>query len=614
MEFSPTAVAQSLHPARSLNVNVALGGAARCRLDPVVAAPPSERPVQPEAEGRPRTPPDILSQTPGLHVDAAALKETLTFAFASGIPGGAIDRHFEEAPPPGSSWVPERFAPHVFLPELIVSCLRFTLGGRVHVPSPALLGRVLSRPPSDRETVELRREVFRELVGSAAARRDLERAYAALERFRGQLESISISHRADTSRRRLDILAAAKAALDALADGFGDARSALARLRAFGASVRRTEAYRRLADLLAYDEELATLDLRVRVGSDGHVRELRALAIRENSDNRFHRSPFARIVTKLVMLWRGYRFSEDELLARYVTSVFEGIEDELVSLLQLSGQMEFYLAGLALRDRAAAAGLRVCLPDFVEHDSARELTGLFNPHLLTQGASLVPCDIATDRHDATVIVTGPNSGGKTRLLQAVALTQVLGQAGFFVPAASARLSLCRGLFVSLIEQAQADQSEGRLGTELLRIRALFEAMQVGDMVVLDELCSGTNPSEGEEIFQLVASLLSELRPQAFITTHFLKLAARLDRERPVERLAFLQVELDAQQWPTYRFVPGVAQTSLAHRTAARLGVTREELVALVERSKRAHALRESNGREVESSDSMAPPRDAADDA
>jgi DNA mismatch repair protein MutS2 len=107
------------------------------------------------------------------------------------------------------------------------------------------------------------------------------------------------------------------------------------------------------------------------------------------------------------------------------------------------------------------------------------------------------------------------------------------------------------------------------------------------MVILDELCSGTNPSEGEEIFELVVSLLSELQPQAFITTHFLALASRLAKNGGTGAMTFLQVDLDAQNWPTYKFVPGVAQTSLAHRTAARLGVTREELLGLIERRKRA---------------------------
>ena len=69
--------------------------------------------------------------------------------------------------------------------------------------------------------------------------------------------------------------------------------------------------------------------------------------------------------------------------------------------------------------------------------------------------------------------------------------------------------------------------------ELLRIRRLFDQLDVGSVVVLDELCSGTNPSEGEEIARLVLSLLPELGVQAFVTTHLLQFAARLAQERPI---------------------------------------------------------------------------------
>ncbi len=142
-----------------------------------------------------------------------------------------------------------------------------------------------------------------------------------------------------------------------------------------------------------------------------------------------------------------------------------------------------------------------------------------------------------------------------------------------------------GLFVSLIAEARADQREGRLGTELIRIRDLFERSRPGSLIVLDELCSGTNPSEGEEIFRLVISLLRELRPRVWITTHFLQFAARLEEEESASAgLRFLQVELDDHEQPTFHFIPGVAKTSLAHQTAARLGVTREELLALVRRN------------------------------
>jgi DNA mismatch repair protein MutS2 len=172
------------------------------------------------------------------------------------------------------------------------------------------------------------------------------------------------------------------------------------------------------------------------------------------------------------------------------------------------------------------------------------------------------------------------------LLQAVALTQLLAQCGLFVSARSGSVALVPGLVVSLVQETKIDQAEGRLGMELLRIRSLFERLPAGAMVLLDELCSGTNPSEGEEIFELVLSMLSRLRPQAFITTHFLAFAARLGREKKIPALGFLQVELDSERRATYQFVPGVAATSLAGQAAERLGVTGEQLLSLIERNLR----------------------------
>ena len=79
-------------------------------------------------------------------------------------------------------------------------------------------------------------------------------------------------------------------------------------------------------------------------------------------------------------------------------------------------------------------------------------------------------------------------------------------------------------------------------------------------------------------------MLTKLRPQTFITTHFLAFAARLAKERTIEDLRFLQVQFGPDQQPTYAFVPGVAHTSLAGQAAARLGVTGEQLMTLIERN------------------------------
>jgi DNA mismatch repair protein MutS2 len=226
----------------------------------------------------------------------------------------------------------------------------------------------------------------------------------------------------------------------------------------------------------------------------------------------------------------------------------------------------------------------VCLPDFVPASSPSHFEGLFNPLLLSMGPRVVPCTIDLDRHDVTTLITGPNSGGKTRLLQTLGLAQLLAQSGVFVPAHSAHVSLATGLVVSLVQETKADQAEGRLGMELVRIRALFERLPPGAMVILDELCSGTNPSEGEEIFELVVQMLTKLKPQAFITTHFLAFAAKLEAARTISDLRFLQVELGPDHEATYQFVPGVAKTSLAGHAAARLGVTAEQLMELIDRN------------------------------
>jgi DNA mismatch repair protein MutS2 len=219
---------------------------------------------------------------------------------------------------------------------------------------------------------------------------------------------------------------------------------------------------------------------------------------------------------------------------------------------------------------------------------------LFNPLLLASGVQPTACTLDAATAQGTVLLTGPNSGGKTRLLQSLALAQLLGQCGFFVPAAQAQLVWGRALFVSISEAAHAGQREGRLGMELTRIRSVFEHAREGAIVIVDELCAGTNPGEGEQIIELVLSLLRQLSIQAVISTHFLQFAQRLSEcaER-VERygLSFLRVELDATQSPTYQFVPGVAQSSLAMLTAARLGVTREQLTALIMQHKRSAALR-----------------------
>lgn len=527
--------------------------------------------------------PDLLHPRPLRRIDAEQTRVALVMAFAGGAGGGLFSDALEAQVAP-STWDESSFARDLFLNRFVAEGFKANLGGEQPVLCVNHLVHLLSRPPADPSVVVHRRQIVAELCSRPELRHEMEQLYRALCRLRGLLENAGGGQNFDPNRRQLDILAIAKKIFDSMAAGFRTATSGLNCLAAFADRVRAAEPYQALQDLVRYDARLATLSLNIGVGADGRIRGFEVVSIKENTDNPFVNSVWRRWFAKLELFLRGYRFSDGEVMARLIDAVFTGIESELVSLVQLFGDLEFYMGALGFRDRAHAAGLEVCLPELVAPHAPRALIGLFNPLLLMSGVTPVPCDISTPTLSGTVLITGPNSGGKTRLLQSLAFAQLLAQSGVFVPARAASIALIPSLVVSLIEEAKADQAEGRLGMELIRIRGLFERLPPGAMVLLDELCSGTNPSEGEQIFELVVSTLSRLEPQVFITTHFLAFAARLERERKIAGLGFLQVELGPDRRATFQFVPGVAQTSLAGHAAARLGVTRDQLDALVERN------------------------------
>jgi DNA mismatch repair protein MutS2 len=533
-----------------------------------------------DASAERSAPCDLLYPDPWIRLDVVSLQQSMVFGFASGDIGEVFSEALDRGQSGESEWEPLDFAEDIFLSSFVKRCLGVTIDGHAFAVSHAYVTRQLAQPPVTLDTVKFRQGIAAELAGRDDLRRSLEQLYRALVKFRDLLGRRPLG-RLDSARRRVEILRAVAALTRIASTEFRTATSGLSRIAEWGDAIAARDSYRRLCELIDYEANVAEIDVRVVVGFDGTIRGFQPLARKDNVSNLFYQSFLGRLFTRLLLFIRGYRFSNAELLSRLVDDVFSGLEDQLVHAFQLIGDIEIYLGVLGFRDHARRAGHETCLPTF--HDEGRrQLTDLFNPFLLYDGPSCVPCTLDTQKDAAMTILTGPNSGGKTRLMQSITLTQVLAQAGLFVPAASARLPWAHGLFVSVIERPDACQTEGRLGTELLRIRRLFEHLQYGSLVILDELCSGTNPTEGEEMFELVIELLAELKPQAFIITHFLQFAERLRQEsRPLE---FLQVELDAAQCPTFSFVPGVATTSLASKVAERLGVTREELRALIRRN------------------------------
>lgn len=533
--------------------------------------------------------PDLLSEKPVQRVATESLHKELQFAFAGSSNQGLFSEALDKARGLESTFEPELFARDLFLEEFVRGYFQFHLGGRARTPQLRYLGRLLVSPPRNLATVEFRRAILRELSESPETQSALELIYTLLSRLRTQLESTSTLDQRAPVRRQLDILETFHELSLTLAANFSTSSSGLRKLHDYGRSITESEPFLALSELLRFDASAATLTFKVALGGDGRVRRLDLLALKENTENAFVLSPWRRWGARFELAFRGFRFGEEEVVARLLDAAFEGIREHLVPLIQLYGDIEFYLGTLHFRSRAESLGYSVCLPTFVSSDQPRQLLGLYNPHLFASGMRPTPCDLLVDSQKTLVLVTGPNSGGKTRLLQSLAISQLLAQSGLFVPAKSAEFAPVPALIVSLLQETSADQSEGRLGVELVRIRALFERLPPGAMVLLDELCSGTNPAEGEEIVELVLQMLARLSSHAYLTTHFLEFATRLERERPIPELRFLKVLLGPRQEPTYQFTLGVAASSLAAETARRLGVTSDQLTQIVEAKLRAYS-------------------------
>lgn len=520
--------------------------------------------------------PDLLSPVAGAGPEIKTLLSLLELAFLGRASAGEIDRELDAMSAGTTTWVAENYADDLFLSEFVKRCFTIRIDDQSYSPHRGFLERVLASPPTEIETVRFRQAILRELEEQADLRRSADRLLAGILRLLTLLRASRDDARLEPTRFRFDVLRAFRTVIDLMAGDFEGAESGLRRLHSVGRRVRESQAYGRMAALLDHNDGMASIELAAVVGADGRLRHLEILGLRERKKNPFFRLPMKRWWDRLRIIFHRYSLTGSELVERMVMGVFQDVAPAMARVVQLVCHLELYAATQAFAVEARSRGLEVCLPE-LSTGAILEVEHLFNPLLLALTTRPVPTDLVMSGPAPVMLITGPNSGGKTRLLQALGILQVLAQSGLYAPCAAARLPLVGGLFASIIELDRADQAEGRLGTEMMRLRTLFETVPAGSMVLLDELCSGTNPSEAIDIVDVVLRLLRQIEPTAFVTTHFLDYADRMQREPTVADLGFLQAEVDGDRGATFRFIPGVATTSLAVGTARRLGVTFDEL-------------------------------------
>ncbi len=192
------------------------------------------------------------------------------------------------------------------------------------------------------------------------------------------------------------------------------------------------------------------------------------------------------------------------------------------------------------------------------------------------GRDAVPITLSLSPTCRIVVVTGPNTGGKTVSLKTVGLMVVMAQAGMQLPVARAALPIFRRLFVDIGDEQGLEQSLSTFSSHLRNVVPVTREADASSLVLLDELGAGTDPLEGSALAMAVLEELLSRGAFALASTHYSELKS----------FAFLQEGLDNASMefdpetlaPTFRLVMGMPGRSNAFEIAARLGMPPEVLV------------------------------------
>jgi len=240
-------------------------------------------------------------------------------------------------------------------------------------------------------------------------------------------------------------------------------------------------------------------------------------------------------------------------------------QEELKQNYQILGEIDLILAKARLAIEMDAYRPRVTNSGKIVLKRAR------HPLL---GKKAVPFDLTLGEEFDILVITGPNTGGKTVTLKTIGLLTLMARAGLFIPALSeTEIGVCGEVFVDIGDEQSITQSLSTFSSHLLNLKDILENTKAGDLVLLDELGSGTDPREGAALAKAILEELRLKKVKVVATTHTSELA---DYALHTERVENASVEFDPESLkPTYKLSIGKPGKSNALFIAEGLGIKKE---------------------------------------